>query len=137
MHTMETAHALQTSAHPTAEAEYLAAEPDLFRDGPPPSPQVSRIGFTGTLLTAAVVRCKPSADQLHTVPVLCLELRSHGPGGQTMHAEQVYTDTTRRHAETLAKRLHKGAQVHITTTLADMRITLPHVESVELSTTQP
>ena len=134
---------MQTSAHPTAahaaQVEFLAAEPDMFdpmADTPAPPPLLpTRIGFIGTLLSPAVVRFKPTRDQLHVVPVLCLELRSHGPGHQTMHAEQIYTDATRPQAEALAKRLPKGAQVHILTALADMRITLPHVDSVELSTT--
>jgi hypothetical protein len=127
---------MQTFAHPTAaQAEFLAAEPDMFGDNQPAHkpPAGPRIGFTGTLLRAAEVRCKPMGDQLHTVPVLCLELRSHSPGGQTMHAEQAFTDATRHQAEALAKRLPKGAQVRIVTQLADMRITLPGIDSVELS----
>ena len=119
-----------------AEAEYLGAEPDMFGHvAAPPVVQPMRIGFNATLLCAAEVRCLPSDDQLHTVPVLCLELRSHNPGGQIMRAQQLFTDATRHQAEALAKRLPKGAQVHIITALADMRITLPHVDSVELSTT--
>ena len=123
---------MQTFAHPT---QCEVAEPDMFGHPTPTPVQLIRIGFTGTLLSQAVVRCRPTLDQLHAVPVLCLELRSNGPGHQTMHAEQIYTDATRPEAEALAKRLPKGAQVHIVTPLADMRITLPHVDSVELSTT--
>ena len=127
---------MQTLAHPTAaQAEFAAAEPDMFADKPQQAPPPAyRIGFTGTLLRAAEVRCKPMGDQLHTVPVLCLELRSHSPGAQTMHAQQVFTDATRPQAEALAKRLPKGTQIRIVTQLADMHITLPGIDSVELCT---
>ena len=125
---------MQTFAQPTQQDH---GEPDMFGSTPPPAIEPTRIGFTGTLISPAVVRCRPTGDQLHVVPVLCLELRSHGPGQQTMHAEQIYTDATRPQAEALAKRLPKGAQVHIVTALADMRITLPHVDSVQLSSDSP
>lgn len=123
---------MQAHAHPTAaEAEYLAAELFVSPACYASPPAAARIGLRGTLLRAAEVRCKPLRDQLHTVPVLCLELRSHSPGGQTMHAEMRFTDATRPQAEALAKRLPKGAQVHIVTALADMHITLPGIDSVQ------
>lgn len=114
---------MQTFAHP-------AADDDLF--DPIESRQPEHIGFDATLLSQAVVRCKPMGDQLHVVPVVCLELRCDSPGQQVIHAQQIYTDEGRRFAEMMAKHLPKGARVHVTTALTDMHITLPNVASITL-----
>ena len=114
--------AMQTSA--------LASEPDMFNDQ---DAVAMRFEFTGILQCDAQLRCKPIGDDQQIVPVLCLDLCDVG-SGRTLHAEQIYTESTRRHAEHLAYTLKKGKRVSLTTSLLDMRVTLPHVDRIQLLT---
>ena len=98
--------------------------------------------FTGVLRTDAQVRVKP-VDRGVKLVVLCMELCHVGDAHHSVHAEQIFTEATRALAEAKARTLRKGTTVNLTASLADMRISLPHVESVAItspsthSTTHP
>lgn len=97
-----------------------------------------QLEFSGVLLSNAVVRSKPSADGLHSVPVVCLELKStHDVLTHTCHAELPFTDSTRKQAEDLAKTLTKGREVTVSTPVADMRLVFPRVSSISFNHQQP
>lgn len=108
------------------------AEPDMF--GPEPvaaTPTGPRLQFTGTLAHDAEVRSKPVDHGTRVVPVLCLDLRVGQPA-HTLRAEQLYTEATHADAERVARTLKRGQVVCLTTSLLDMRVFLPHVESIFL-----
>jgi hypothetical protein len=95
----------------------------------------ARLEFCGVLTRNAEVRHKPAADGLHAVPVVCLELKSTRAGPpQVFHAEQPFTDATRKEAEALASRLKRGQVVSITTPIDHMQVTFPHVDSIAITT---
>lgn len=118
--------------HASAQTHPAGApvEADLFPDAAPGTGAM--LEFTGILKTDAQVRTKPVGDGLHVLPVLCLDLGDVGAGHHILHAEQIYTEATRHHAEAKAKTLKKGALVRVRTSVLDMRIFLPHVEHVQL-----
>lgn len=116
--------------HASAQAE-RPQEEDLFPREPEPAGL--RLEFTGILREDAQVRVKPVGDGTHVLPVLCMELRDVGPMHQTVHAEQIYSESTRAQAEARAKSLKKGAHVRLVTNTLNMRLLLPHVEQVELA----
>ncbi len=103
------------------------AAPDLFAaDGP------SRLAFTGVLARDAEIRIKPVGQERRPMPVLCLDLLEVGPGHHPLHAEQVYTEATRKHAEAAAARLRQGVRVTVTSPMDHLRLSLPHVETIAL-----
>jgi len=110
-------------------------EPDLFvvhTHAQPPQPQALQLQFTGVLRSDAQVRVKPVGTDGHVLPVLCLDLSHVGDAHHTVHAEQVFSEATRAQADAKAKALKKGTVVHINHSLLDMRIFLPHVESIAI-----
>ena len=118
-----------------ATTSLQAPEPCLPGFEPPapapealPAPSCDRMEFTGVLVRAAEVRTKPVGDGTHALPVVCLDLHQVGPGLHLVHAEQIFTEATRKQAEALAASLPKGARVTVRTPLLGIRISLPHVE---------
>lgn len=101
-----------------------APEPDMFAG--------DRLEFVGVLRADAELRSKPVGDAQHIMPVLCMDLATVGTGA-VMHAEQIFTESTRKHAEALVSQLKKGKRVTLTSTLLDLRLMLPHVEHVQLA----
>lgn len=100
------------------------SEPDIFAP--------AAVQFTGTLADDAQLRTKP-VGSLHVMhPVLCFELKDVGPAKMSLHAEQIYTEATRKHAEQQLTKYKRGAQITLTSDMADMRLVLPHIQSVEL-----
>lgn len=108
-------------------------EPDMFPDA---APTCQRLEFFGILKADAQLRSKPIGDAQHIMPVLCLDLTTL-EAGALMHAEQIYTEATRKQAEHLASTLKKGDRVRLTTSLLDLRLFLPHVEHIALDNIQP
>ena len=107
---------MQTPAQTPAEA-------DLFAP--------AAVQFTGTLAADAQLRTKV-IDNHHLVPVLCFELINVGTTRMSLHAEQIYTEATRKQAEQQLTKYKRGAQITLTSDMADMRLVLPHIQSVEL-----
>lgn len=107
---------------------------DLFSAGAAclADPQTQQqLQFRGVLLRNAVIRTRPAADGLHSVPVVCLELKSTlDVHTHTCYAEQPFTDSTRKQAEDLARTLTKGREVTVSTPVADMRLVFPCVTSI-------
>lgn len=112
--------AVQTSA--------LHVAPDLFARVPIGPFDVLEID--GTLISNAEVRTRIVGE--HSVPVLCVEVRPLSDLQRTIHAELVYTETTRALAVTKAATLRRGARITVTTPLQDMRTVFPHAESLTL-----
>ncbi len=106
------------------------AAPDLFASEP-----ADRMAFTGVLARDAEIRVKPVGSDSRPMPVLCLDLQDVGPGHHVLHAEQVYTEATRKHAEAAAARLRRGMRVTVTSPLDHLRLSLPHVETIALDAT--
>lgn len=107
-----------------------AVEADMFGDMPDVQAG-QQLQFRGILLRNAVIRTKPAADGLHSVPVVCMELKSTlDIVTHTCYAELPFTDSTRKQAEDLAKTLTKGREVTVFTPVADMRLVFPHVNSI-------
>ena len=105
--------------------------PDLFANHP--APPIHLLQFAGVLLRNAEVRSKPALDGLHSVPVVCMELKSTSTPTRTCHAEQPFTDATRPQAEALARSLKKGRSVTVRTPAANISLIFPHVESIQLN----
>ena len=120
-------HAVQTSA--------LDAEPDMFgaiEPSPRTDTHVEMLAVPGELVVDAEVRTKLVGQDHHPLPVLLLELRPLSGAQRTVHAELVYTEATRKAAESLAATLKRGMRVTVTTPLHDMRTIFPHVAGVSL-----
>ncbi|MGH8758955.1 MAG: hypothetical protein ACREVW_05495, partial [Burkholderiales bacterium] len=121
----------------TVHAHALAQdEADLFREevAAPGVGTVRLLEFKGVLLSNAIVRTKPARDGLHSVPVVCMDLKSAGDAiTHTCRAELPFTDATRKQAEDLAKTLTKGRAVTVFTPVTDMRLVFPHVNSISLN----
>lgn len=115
------AHSVQTSAH---------LSEDLFAGTPDAAPKFQ---VRGTLAQDAEIRIKTIGADGVPLPVLCLELREVGPGRHTVHAEQVHTEATRHRAEALVQSLKAGREVTVTASLQHMRLVLPFVELVQLT----
>jgi hypothetical protein len=90
------------------------------------------VQFTGTLAADAQLRTKPLGVDHVMHPVLCFELVNVGAANMSLHAEQIYTESTRRLAEQLLPLYKRGKQITLTSDMADMRLVLPHVQQVEL-----
>lgn len=91
------------------------------------------IEFAGELTRNAEVRSRTALDGLHCVPVVCIEIKSTVQGVTRLcHAEQPFTDATRRQAEQLAKTLLKKRRVTVTAPIAGMCITFPNAASIAL-----
>lgn len=117
--------AVRTSAH--------QAEPDMFGlPDVPCAPGAPLLQLSGVLLEDACVRTKLVDGGQHSLPVLCIEVAPLSKLGHSLHAEQVYTEATRKLAEDRAAALRKGTRITLTTPLAGMRVFLPHVQSVDL-----
>lgn len=108
------------------------AESDLFA-GTDAAPGEPILELVGELIEPAQVRTALVGEDRHPVPVLWLNLRPASGVRRTIHAEQIYTEATRKDAEALAAALPQGARVTLTTSLTDMRILLPHVQAVALT----
>lgn len=104
------------------------APADLFAGEAP-----NRMAFTGVLAKDAEIRVKAVGADGRPMPVLCLDLQDVGPGQHLLHAEQVYTEATRKHAEAAAARLRQGMRVTVTSPLDHLRLSLPHVETIALT----
>lgn len=118
-----TAPAVQTSA-PTSEVDLFDTEGEPLH-----------FDLQGVLLQDAQVRTALVGEEKHPVPVLWLEIRpAHAMvgTGRTIHAEQIYSEASRKQAEHKAASLKKGARVRITTTFHGMRTILPDVQAVAL-----
>jgi hypothetical protein len=76
----------------------------------------------------AEVRSELAADQLHSVPVLFIELRDVGPGRHVVHARHPYTEQTRRDAEGWAARLTKGTRLVVAAPLRNLHLSVPHAD---------
>jgi len=113
--------AVQTSA--------LPIEPDMFAGTPSAPPDV--IEVVGTLIADAEVRTRLVGE--HSVPVLCVEVRPLSGLQRSIHAELVYTETTRALAVNKAATLRRGARITVTTPLQDMRTVFPHAQSLTLT----
>jgi len=118
--------AVQTSAHD--------AEPDMFGMDLAHGVDLSAgaIVLQGVLVQDAEVRTQLVGLDSHPRPVLWLEIRPASRLHRTVHAEQIYTEATRKEAERIAATLKRGARVTVTTPLADMRTIFPHVQAVAL-----
>lgn len=115
-----------------------AAEPDMFA-GTEAAPHVAPscddlvIEIQGVLVSSAEVRSKPIGDGTQVRPVLCLDVAPFNKAlRRRIHVEQIYTEATRKDAEQRAAQLKRGAHITFRTTLVDMRITFPHVQSVAI-----
>lgn len=113
--------AVHTSAHPT--------EPDMFEDH---SQHELVLEIQGELLEDATVRMKLVGPYATPLPVLYMDVKPLNGFKRTIHAEQLYSEATRKQAEQKAATLKKGAHITLTTTLHDMRTILPHVQAVAL-----
>jgi hypothetical protein len=117
-----------------AHAHTPTAEPDMFTGNAAPDATGCTgnwLEFEGSVLRNAEVRNKPSADGLHSIPVVCLELLSTSPGSRKVcHVEQAFTDATRDQAEALAKLLCKRKTITVTAPIDGMRITFTNAISL-------
>jgi hypothetical protein len=119
-------------------------EADLFGDVEPTTTEIredlaevaARLAIRGTLhgrlRRNAEVRSKPCDRQGHMVPVLCLDLDELGGWKRVVHAEQVFTEAQRGHAEKLASTLKRGMVVAVVSPITDVRMTLPHIDGFEV-----
>jgi len=106
---------------------------DMFRDEVGTPDLVRLIEFTGILTCNADVRSKPAKDNLHSVPVVCVHLKStRETQTHTCRADLAFTDSTRKDAEALAKTLTKGRQVTVYTPVTDMCLVFPHATFIEV-----
>jgi hypothetical protein len=106
-----------------------AGKPDMFQDH---SQHELVLEIQGELLEDAAVRVKLIGVDATPLPVLYMDVKPLNGFKRTIHAEQIYSEATRKQAEQKAATLKKGARITLTTTLHDMRTILPHVQAVAL-----
>jgi hypothetical protein len=114
------------------DADMFAGTPFAAPAPAQPAPLGACMTFEGTLLRHAELRSKPARDGLHSVPVVCVEVRSLAGSTKQCHAEICFEDGNRHQAEALAKTLTKGRTVTVTAPLAHMRITFTQALSIEI-----
>jgi hypothetical protein len=119
------------AVHTSAPAD----EPDMFEgtSADPAAFMDLMLRIEGELIESARVCIKLIGDDQHPVPVLCMDVKPLNGFKRTIHAEQIFSESTRKLAEQKAATLKKGARITLTTSLHDMRTILPHVLSVALS----
>lgn len=115
---------MHTCAHPTAEPELFGFDPGA----PGGDTTVMLIQFSGTVAEAPVIRTR--SEHGRPVPVLCLELHSVGPHGNTAHVELPFAEADRKAAEAQAHALRPGQRVTASTPIQLLRLSLPHASSV-------
>lgn len=94
----------------------------------------AQVEFTGTLTHNAEVRNKAPRDGLHTVPVLCLVLKSTAPDGpRHCYVERAFTDATRRKAEALASEYKRGKCITVTYQPSHLRLSVSQPVSIHLN----
>ena len=86
----------------------------------------------GELLEDADVRVKLVGPDATPLPALYMDVKPLNGFKRTIHAEQIFSEATRKQAQQKAATLKKGARITLTTTLHDMRTILPHVQAVAL-----
>lgn len=92
------------------------------------------VEFTGTLTHNAEVRNKAPRDGLHTVPVLCMDLKNTLPDGpRYCHVERAYTDATRRKAEALASEYKRGKCITVKYQPSHLRLSVSQPVSIYLN----
>lgn len=120
-----TAHAapVQTSAqHP---------EPDLFADEAPLRPEAEAVlELACIVITDAQVRTAAIGADQHPVPVLSVRVQSCHGLGQVVDVDLIFTEATRELAHSKAAGLKRGTKVTVRSTTTDMRIHLPHAQSI-------
>lgn len=114
---------MTAAVHTSAQAR----EADMFDDA---SQHDLVLEIQGELLEDAVVRMKLVGALETPLLVLHMDVKPLNGFKRTIHAEQIYSEATRKQAEQKAATLKKGARITLTTTLHDMRIILPHVQAV-------
>lgn len=118
---------------PAAEAADMFQGTEFAPPAPAELPAGPLIEFQGELTRNAEVRFKTAKDGLHSIPVVCVELKSlvHGVT-RLCHAELPFTDATRHQAEQLAKTLTKRKAVTVTAPIGGMCITFTNTASIAL-----
>ena len=117
---------MSAAVQPSAQV----AEPDMFEDH---SQHELVLEIQGELLEDAAVRIKLVGPDATPLAVLYMDVKPLNGFKRTLHAEQIYSEATRKDAEQKAATLKKGARITLTTTLHDMRTILPHVQAVALN----
>lgn len=95
------------------------------------APKGDLLTFEGILVRAAEVRCTTTADGLHNMPIVCLELRPLDKRDRrTCQAQINFTDATRHAAELCARAHKKGMVVKVSSHTLDVRMTLPQAQII-------
>lgn len=92
------------------------------------------LALTGTLSRHAHVAMKQVDSEGQFVPVIELHLDDVGAGHNRVVAQIPFLPEQHAAAEEVAKRLHRGQRVTVTTPLTDIRMLLP---AASLSTDSP
>lgn len=123
----------------TPAADFLASQADdMFAgapldDTPPPAhvPQSNLLTFEGILVRAAELRTTTAPDGLHSLPIVCLELRPLDKRDRrTCQAQIPFTEATRHAAEQCARQHKKGMVVKVSSHTLDVRMTLPQAQII-------
>lgn len=109
-----------------------AMQTSAIESGAPLAAAMYMVEIVGFVTHAAEVRTKIVGDDNHPVPVLGVDLRPASGAKHSIHIEQVFTQASRKSAEAKAVSLKRGSHVVVRTSLTDMRVTFPHVQSVAL-----
>lgn len=119
---------MHTCAHTPAEPELFGYDP-----GAPGGDitTVALIEFCGIVAEAPVIRTR--SEHGRPVPVLCVELHSVGPHGNTAHVELPFAEADRKAAEAQAHALRPGLRVTASTPIPLLRLSLPHASSLALA----
>jgi len=101
---------MHTSAHPTPTLEY-----------------------SGRLIHRAEVRTRVLDGDLHTVPVLCMDIALDNALHNIMHVEQPFPADQHRQAEAAAHRLKKDMHVTVHAPLMDLRLQARNVSQIQVT----
>jgi hypothetical protein len=88
--------------------------------------------YSGTLMHAAQVRTRVLDGDLHTVPLLCMDIALDNALRTHMHVEQPYPATHHAQATAAAHRLKKHTHVRVPVALVDLRLQACNVSHIEV-----
>lgn len=88
--------------------------------------------WSGTLIHAAEACTRILDGELHSVPVLCMDIELDNALRNVMHVEQPFPPEHFKQAEAAARRLKKGMHVTVDVPPLDLRFTARNVSHIHV-----
>ena len=120
-------------ATPLVQTSAQTPEPDLFGIDPANGPDMTAavIVLRGRVIADAKVQIQGTGPDHKTAAVVSVDLLYEGPGGHTVHVEEVFPLTHRSAADGRAAQLRRGVLAEATYPARALQLVIPHAHSIK------